>query len=328
MSGQYIRKVGLFLSDSSGNVLDLSSFEIVFRTSQADAETPNVAHIRVFNLADSTVKQARQEFQKVRLQAGYKGGSYGTIFDGQIARFRSGRLDAKDSFLDIEAGDGDKAFQFAFVNKSLAAGSSPQDRANAIAQSMSSYGVTYDNKGNPVPGTGGILPRGKVLFGLAREQMGPIADTSNSTWSVQGGKLVIVPYTGYLSGEIVVLNSGTGLIGVPEATESGIEAETLLNPRIKIGTRVKIDNALINQTQINQQGFPRFTDINFVANTSTDGVYRVLVAEHHGDMRGRDWGTDIVCLAVDSSSPQESSVQPYGLANKAAAITIHPLSGG
>jgi len=316
MSDQYIRKVGLFLSSSSGKVLDLSDFEIIFQVSQADTTTPNVGKIRVINLSQSTIKQVKQEFQTVRLQAGYEGGSYGTIFSGDISQFRSGRVDNKDSFLDIMAGDGDKAFQFAVVNKSLAAGSTQQDRANAVAESFAQYGVKYDSNGSPVPGTGGVLPRGKVLFGLGKDQMNPIASTSDSTWSFQDGQLVLIPLTGYANGEIVILNSATGMIGVPEATENGIEIECLLNPRIKVGTRVQINNSDINQTQINKQGFPRYTDISFVANTSNDGVYRVLVVEHHGDIRGSAWTSSLICLAVNQSSPQDKSVLPYGVAQE------------
>jgi hypothetical protein len=69
---------------------------------------------------------------------------------------------------------------------------------------------------------------------------------------------------------------------------------------------------MINQTQINQQGFPRYSDLNFVASTSSDGFYRVLVVEHHGDIRGADWTTSLTCLAVNQSSSQDSSVLPYG----------------
>jgi hypothetical protein len=319
VSDQYIRKVGLFVTNSQGQGLDLSNMEIIFRVSTADVATPNVANIRVLNLSDATSKTIKSEFQNVRLQAGYEGGSYGTIFSGQIARFRSGRLDAKDKFLQIEAGDGDKAFQFALVSKTLAAGASQQDKMNAVAEALAKYDVTYDAKGNPVPSTGGVLPRGKVLFGLAKDQMRPIVNTGEATWSIQNGQVVVIPLTGYASGEAVVLNSGTGLIDVPEATENGVEAQCLLNPRIKIGTRVQIDQALINQTQINQQGFPRYTDINFVASVAQDGFYRVLVSEHEGDVRGGPWNTDLICLAVNQSSPQDSSVLPYGVAPNAGS---------
>lgn len=313
MSRQYLRKIGLFVTDEAGDGIDLSKMQIIFEVNQADSETPNTAKIRIFNLSEETRKRVEKEFKKIRLQAGYENGNYGVIFEGQVMRWRHGRLDAKDSFLDLFCADGDKAFQFAFVNKSLAAGATLEDKMQAVSEATQPYGVTFDSGGQPIPSTGGVLPRGKVLFGLAKDQMGPIADTSDTTWSIQDGKLTLIPFKGYLPGEIVVINSGTGMIGVPEATENGVEAEVLLNPKIKIGTRVQIDNNLINQTNVNQQGFPRYTDINFFASVSDDGVYRALVVEHRGDTRGTLWTTSITCLSINQSASQSEAVLPYGL---------------
>lgn len=53
----------------------------------------------------------------------------------------------------------------------------------------------------------------------------------------------MVPARGYLPGEAVVLSAGTGLIGTPKANDKGIEIKCLLNPRLRIGGRVRLDNA-------------------------------------------------------------------------------------
>jgi hypothetical protein len=99
-----------------------------------------------------------------------------------------------------------------------------------------------------------------------------------------------------MPGEAVVLTSGTGLLGRPEQTEDGIEIVSLLNPLLKIGSRVQIDNASINQASVNTQslgGFPTFqSPVPFFANISN--------AEHEGDTRGKPWWTRMVCLTVDS----------------------------
>ena len=232
------------------------------------------------------------------------------MFTGTIKQFKRGRVDALTSYLDIYAADGDKAYNFALVNKSLAAGSSIQDRVDAISQSMDQYDVT---KGQTDGLVGGTLPRGRVLFGLAKDQMGPPTDTAGVSWSIQNGKLVTIPLTGYLSGEAVVLNSRTGMIGVPEATQNGIEVSCLLNPKIKIGTRVQIDNSQINQSTVREQGFPRYTDLSFPASVSDDGFYRVLVVEHEGSCPyGDSWNSNLVCLAVNQSSSPGEAVLPYG----------------
>lgn len=324
MSDQYLRKVSVVVYGKSSTpaspgqelpAIDLTPegqppLKITFQVFQFDADTPNTAVVRIYNLSRETANQIRDEFQQIVLQAGYEDGHFGIIFRGSIKNVRTGRLSNVDSFVDIFAADGDLAHNFLTISKTLAAGSTIQDRANATVAAMkpglTEAGVTIPQSA----GTGGVLPRDKVLFGLASAQMNTLTDTIECSWSIQNGKVVVISRTAYLEGEVVVLNSRTGLIGVPEATNNGVTARCLLNPNIKIGTRVRIANSDINQTTVRSQGFPRYSDINFFASVTADGIYRVLVVEHQGDTRGQEWYTDIICLALDPSSPAATSVKP------------------
>lgn len=309
MADQYIRKVGLVVAGGDGRGVDLSQLRVVFKVSAADTQSPNTADIRVYNLDPSLARQIAREFKGVTLQAGYEGGKYGVVFQGSIKQTETGRVSATDSFLSMFAADGDQAFNFGMVNTSRR-GVAPADQANAIAGGMGPYGVTA---GDTTQVTGGVLPRGKVLFGMGRARASDLAASTGTSWSIQNGKLVFVPLTGYLPGEAVVLNSRTGLVGVPSATEDGITATCLLNPSIRIGGRVQINNADINTRTVQQQGgFPNYSSISLPATVTDDGIYRVLVAEHRGDSRGDEWYTDVVCLAIDASASPGSSVKVYG----------------
>lgn len=290
-----------------GTGLDLSEFRIQFAVRGADVQTPKNLIARVFNLKDATEKQIKTEFSRVVLQAGYVNGPFAVIFDGTIKEVRTGRLSATDRFLDIYAADGDMGINFAPVNATLAAAQTgAQGQAAALAQAVSSYGVGFN--ATTLPSTGGILPRGKVLFGMWRDKMRDLANSTSTTWFVENGVVRIVEQTGYLPSDPVVLTAKTGLIEVPEATQDGVKAILLLNPKIKIGTRVQIANALLNQTLVREQGFPNYTSLDFFASTSNDGIYRVLVVEHAGDTRGEEWATMITCLVVDPSAAPASSV--------------------
>lgn len=308
MTEQYPRKVGLVVSVGS-DTLDLSEFHIKFNVRQMDVNAPNTADITIYNLEDSTAQRIQSEFQQVSLQAGYDGGNFGVIFAGTIKQVRRGKENATDTFVTIFAADGDKAYNFAVVNKTLAAGSTLADRAAAVGQATQPLGTRMGSTDGLV---GGILPRGRVLFGLARNQMDDIAESGSVSWSIQDGVITLVPVTGYLPGEAVVLNSLSGMVGVPEATNDGIRVDCLLNPLIKIGTRVQIDNKAINTTTVREQGSPRYTDLSFPAQLSADGFYRVLVVDQEGDNRGNPFYSHLTCLNVDPSSPPATSVQAYG----------------
>lgn len=309
--------------------LELGNLRIQFSVNAMDIDAPPTAQIRVFNLAKSTAERIQKEFQSVTLQAGYENGNFGVIFQGTIVRIRKGRINNIDSFVDIMASNLDAIYNFGIVNKTLKAGASLNDQKDAIQKSVNAspvaqgeagslqQGLQYGNIPNSF-GTGGTLPRGKVMFGLARDHLTTIADTAGCVWSVgPDGKVNFHELTGYLPGEAVVLNSQTGMIGVPVATTQGIEVNCLLNPLIKIGTKIKLNNADITTTANAFQGagFPAYSDYQFFANTSTDGTYMVMVSEHEGDNRGTggDWLTRIIALAIDSSGKSGAGQVPaYG----------------
>lgn len=309
--------------------LDLSAFRIVFRTQAQDVDCPPLAQIRVYNLSDSTARRVQKEFQNVSLQAGYVGGNYGVIFQGSIVRVRRGReRNNVDTFVDIMAANLDAVYNYGAIAKSLAAGSTLMDRVNAIQQGVANSpaaqgspnalaaGMQYGNIPDSF-NTGGTLPRGKVLFGMASDHLTDAANAGNCTWSVgPDGRVNFIPNTGYLPGTAVVLTAQTGLIGVPEATQAGIELECLLNPYIKTGTRVQLDNASITMTAASSvTGYPSYTDLAFYASLNADGFYKTLVVEHEGDTWNDapfTWKSSVIALNVDASAAPGSSVSAYG----------------
>jgi len=306
-ASQYLRAFSLVVFGTDLNGLDLSELRCKFVVKRSDTMTPNVADIRVYNLDEKTALRIRNEFKKVILQAGYEG-NYGVIFQGNIKQVIIGRESATDTFIDIVAGDGDRAYNFAIVNATIAAGGTQEDQVQAAIGAMGEKGVTAGHLGE-FPSE--KLPRGKVMYGNARNYLRDVAETSDKSWSIQDEKVTFVSKKSYLPGERVVLTSKTGMIGTPQQTNEGVNIKTLLNPMIKIGGRVQIDNASIERLKINLT-VPN-SAANIPAPLTADGVYYVLVAEHQGDTRGVEWYTSLVCLNVDVTSNPINSVQTnYG----------------
>jgi len=302
-TSEWLRRCSLIVSDAAGNGLDLSQLHIQFKVGQSDLETPNNAYIRVYNLSEKTSKQIQKEFTQVTLQAGYVNGAFGIIHSGTIKQIRRGKFNNMDTYLDIMAADTDIGLNFGVVNKTLAAGAKPSDQAQVYANAMQApIGFQQYGVGDVA------LIRGKVMYGMARDGMRNLARSTGTTWSVQNGKVVVIPLTGYLPSEAVVLNSRTGLIGLPEQTQEGISATCLLNPKIQIGTQVQINNADIQRAQVNID----YTAFNVFPSIADDGFYRVLVCEHEGDTRGQPWYSKLVCLTVNPTVAPNKAVQPYG----------------
>lgn len=318
---QFIRGVNLFVKNTQvGRALaqadsDAPDLRIRFHTDQQDAESPDHASIRVYNLSDSTIREIRAEYDSVVLQAGYRNGSVGTIFNGTIKQFRIGRESNVDSYLDLLIADGDIGYNFGLISSTLAAG---QNLGDTVAAATKAMGIPID-KTNLPDLTGAQLIRGKVLFGMARALMRDAARSVDATWSIIGGKIELIPLSGYLIGDAVVLNALTGLIGVPELTDQGVHCRCLLNPKLRVGGLVRINNAdIVTLFQRTGSDPTRFDSFKTVGGAglgtglglpilAADGLYRLYAVEHSGDTRGQEWYSDLTMLAVNSNK-----VDQYG----------------
>lgn len=320
MTDQYLRKASLIIGENAGDALDLSELRFSFVVKRGDFQTPNSARIRVYNMNPDTMARVQKEFKRVVLQAGY-GGNFGLIFDGTVVQTRRGRTSQVDTHLDITAADGDAAYNFAIVSTTLAAGSTAQDHFNVAAQAMAKHGVgvgyTAGLQSNP-------LPRGKVMFGMARDFMRGVARATQTTWSIQDGKIVVIPETSYMPGEIPVINSDTGLIGLPVQTQNGVQVRTLLNPSLKIGTIIQLDNKAVQQYEygLSVENQPSNDFVRSQNPLNPDGFYYVMVAEHTGDTRGNDWYSDLICLSTDPTV-----IGSLELQNRAQFGAIGPVPG-
>ncbi len=320
MTQQFNRKASLIVTRpgaaglnpeeyTPGASLDLSELHFQFKTSNADHESPSNCMVRVFNLSKTTVESIiKAGFSQVTVQGGYDG-TFGIVFQGTIKQFRVGALSNVDTYLDILAADGDIAYNFGVVSATIGAGMPKRAAVEAVIKDWSKYGVST---GADLGRWGGVINiRGKVLWGLGRAHVRDATESIGATWSIQNGKVNIIPLEGYLPGEAVKLTSATGLIGIPEQTQEGIKLRCLMNPKIIIGGRIQLDNKLVNQTIAQSANsfagsgslpFDKFGPIQYFANVTNDGFYRVYVAEHVGDTRGQDWYTDLIVLAIDSST--------------------------
>jgi hypothetical protein len=302
---QFLRVCKLIVYNKKQTGLDLSQLHIKFSVKRSDTQTPNSADIMVYNLDENTAQQIKKEFTKVVLQAGYES-NFGVIFQGNIKQVLIGRENATDTYLNIIAGDGDNAYNFAIVNQTLAAGCSAPDQIKAALDPMQKKDVSM---GTVMVAKDQKLPRGKVMYGASKKYLRSLAATNAAAWSIQDGKLNFLPLRTYLKGEAVLINSKTGMIGRPEQTNEGLNVKTLLNPLFKISGRVKINNADVAQFKINLTvpGSPA----NTPPQLREDGYYYIMVVEYVGDTRGQDWFSSLTCLTVDVTSNPLNAVQNY-----------------
>ena len=276
------RKIGLLVADESGKALDLSGFRVLFSVEKTAAEQPNKAHIEITNLSETTASYLLNgDLKRIVLQAGYED-NYGVIFDGNIIS-ASRTIDGTESTTIIDAGDGDNAYSFAIVNKTVASGYTNKDIANALGKSMEDRGV----RGVDAQGVDEEIkyPRGRVLFGATRDFARALAKTTECQWSIQDGQVVFCKKTSAREGGLAfLLSPQSGLIGSPVSDKDGVSAISCLNPQLKIYDPLQIKSRFVN------------------------GTYKILTVKHSGDTHGNAWQTEVKATSIDQSTNQTTQV--------------------
>ncbi len=323
MTVQYLRNISLVIANPAGQGLELRDFRIVFEVKRGDKQTPNTCDVTVYNLSQSTANQLRAnkngvpEFTQLTLKASYGNQPLAQIFWGSITQVRLGREDQRNSYVAFTAADGDEAYNFAPTAFTLAAGSQPMTAIQTIIGDMArfSFGSPTQQSTDGQPTTQGYIPpnlknntngsiRGRVYYGNCRDELRAIADANDCWHSVQDGQLTFIPKTGYVPEPPILITPSTGLIGVPEQTQTGLKVRVLLNPTIKIGRVIKLDSTDVNQLRYGLDKGSIVSNIVLqegATKQNADGLYYVMRAEHTGDSRGTPWYTDLTCLAVDAT---------------------------
>lgn len=307
MSENWKRACQLIVNVKKGGTeaLDFSNMRIAFEVRQALDGQPTIAEVLIYNLSTETMNKFRGDDQKFTsgqdfaLYAGYEG-NLGLIFQGQVFQFRRGRESPTDTYLCIVAQNADVQHNFAIVKGNLAAGYTNEQRKQLIIKAFKDNGV---ENGYLAPAASEAkAPRGRTDLGLASQYLDEYADNNNQDWAYDSnGEITIVNRKQPPDAKAYVLSTANGLTGMPQLTASGLSAECLLNPKIKVGDQIQINESLV-QTQNYDTGYgQQEVDKDFKQAFGADGYYKVVGVSHAGDTRGDIWQTSIVALGVGAT---------------------------
>jgi hypothetical protein len=322
---QWLRKISLVVAPTGGKPgMELSNLHVRFAITSTVTETPSTLTVRIWNVAPATRQflkglptipagipagvSADPDAAKVILQAGYEG-NFGIIFKGDLMQFRAGRESPADTYVDLLAADGDWGHTWGTINTTLAAGWTPKDVNERVKTALTAYGLTVSDLPDTVPQK--AAPRAKVLFGRARDIQRDMGRGFRTDSYIRHGNVEWLPSSAYRPGDIIKVNSTTGMIGLPQQTNFGISVKMLLNPSVGPGSKLLIDDASIQRAQFTTTTSETAVNPFLQGNLSAenDGTYKVLAVSHEGDTRGNEWYTDAICMAIT----QVGSTKPGGV---------------
>jgi len=288
-------------SNGGDNAYDLSQFAFEFDITLQQAQFGNVGKVTVYNMDQSLLEKVGKDITNLSLEAGYSSPSnqYGAVIRGQIVFLKAGRRSATDTFAEFTVQIWDQALNAAVVNTWLPAGYVKSDIVNAAVQVMVPGGVTV---GQITQLGDEKATRGRLLFGMARDILRDVARSADAQWFIdQSGKLHMLKQGELLAmgtQTVPVLNSKSGMVDVPVLVPgSGIEVHCLLNPRIKPGEQIQVNEADIVRTVSTSESNQYLADqlkLMMTARKSVSGHYPVLKVRHFGANRGNPWYSHIV----------------------------------
>lgn len=274
--------------------IDVSNLRCSFVCEKSVSETPNYSQIVIYNLAQDTIASIKAG-DTVILEAGYENGNFGMIFTGQIVQPYTSKEDGTDIALWLIVQDGDVYLKSSFVMQTVAKSSTHADIVRLCMGEEVAEGVLTSQLSE------GQLPRGKVIFAEPSKVLSQIANSHQSQFYLEDGRINIVAATDYASNEAVELNPATGLIGMPSQTDDGISGQCLMNPSIKLNTLIYINQSLVTQKQV-AEGETAVQPVN------ADGVYRIIKLTYEGDTHGDAWYCNFEAVT-------QSGAKPSGLTN-------------
>jgi hypothetical protein len=305
-TSKWLRKCRILVGkDGDGNVspasgLAIEDLRIKFDITKTIYRTPNVATIWIWNLNQTHENQVRGEFNDVVLQGGYQDETR-LFFRGNI-RFCNFYREGNDRLCELNCADGDKDFGGALVNFTLTAGHSDADVIRQLATSFRATtlghiaGKTLHAKRS----------RARSFSGNARDLLDRIAENNDAEWSIQDGKLVMIPVDSTLPNEAVMVSSETGLLSAPEVNDKGIGMKLLLDHRIIPGSKLWLQNNEVKMKHLKPVLTGQKRKLHGPkrpVRTDPDGIYKVYAVHIVGDTRSQEWVSEVKCVALDSPIP-------------------------
>lgn len=221
-----------------------TGLRVQFRVTKTAATQPNTLDLSVTNLSPDSRAATQQRGLVVLVEAGYEGASE-LLFAGDARTVTHSRQGA-DWVTRIQCGDGERAFATARVSESFGPGSKVVDVLSSIATKLGLRGADALEQAKKAA-AGESFPNGVALSGRASDELTRVAARAGLEWSIQDGRLQLVPRGKATVATAVLLSADAGLVGAPEIGDKGVvRVRSLLLPGLRPGRAVRLKSEALH----------------------------------------------------------------------------------
>ena len=243
------------------------------------------ADIAIYNLSKDTINKALKRGKNIIFKAGYDG-SVDTIFSGTVRNVFPERV-GPNTITRLICRGGKLADEQPQVNETLGVNTKLTEIIRACGASLG-YPIVMDDAqfADVDP-----YPFGYTLQGDPRVYLDELAQAHKFDYIIENERLVVVRQGYTRQGDVHVVSQFTGMEGIPEISEVGVDVVTRLNPKLRIGGKFRIESELATFN---------FSNLYFrdVPETAGQGEYKIIKIEYTGDTWGDAWSDKIYGLRL------------------------------
>jgi hypothetical protein len=258
-----------------------SQFKIEFRVLHDFGGFNSYMDLALYNLSADTSRDLFVRGSNIKLRAGYKD-SIDVIFSGTMRNALYER-NGPSTITRVLCRGGKLPENRPEVNISLGNNSTVQ---SAIKECVKALGHKIVIDDSQFEGMNKLI-RGMSLSGDPLVELNRLSESFGFSYVIEGDRVVVNVLGKHRAGEPHLISQFTGMVGIPEISDVGIDVVTKLNPKIKIGGQFKVESDL----KTFNVGNTFYRDIPETIGKGTFNIFRVT---HTGDSWGDDWNTAIV----------------------------------
>ena len=264
----------VILAEDSSGVQARAQFEIT-----VDAiGNITLCDLVLSNLAASTVNEVFKRGSVIAIKAGYND-NIDYIFRGIIRNVFKGR-DGATTYTNIIARGGElekEAINVA-LGKNVTLAEVLQSLVSALGYKLVINKSEFSN----------IYPTGYSMTGDPYKYLRDLAKSWGFDWSIEQNNLVIFKVSTGRKAPTKKVNMLSGLEGIPEVTEVGVNFSVRMDPSIKIGNKIELD------TRYKSFNFSGVYYNNELQDVAGSGEYTIMKIVYSGDNYGGNWNTRCV----------------------------------
>lgn len=286
---QINRQYSLIIGDAtSRNALEIHDLQVTFEISKSsnNKNKTNSASIEIYNLSDDQLKILDVDYPAAVFNAGYKNtGGPKQLFAGQITS-TSTRKSGVDRVTQITMGTGYVELNHQILSETVPPGSDVKKVADRLIKAIGADRGIFNGTNLNSP-----IVYGYPLSGTPKEMLDELCDKYNCHWQLEDGVVYVHDNDRGNSedfNQAYVISKYTGMFDIPyrvsgdvrrskkdKAKKPAIQVKIQLNPDIRAGDIIKIEDTL------------------------TNGWFVVTDVRHSGGWRSSNWDTEIKANVIE-----------------------------